>query len=75
MANPSDKKEKEFKVEIEVPDGVELTEEEIRSVSSHFDNSVIDTLGPNQVAMAKVIAKAKTEEVTPKTIVNAKVKN
>jgi hypothetical protein len=75
MAKLTDKTQKELQVEVQVPEGVELSEEELKEIAAEFDNKLVETVGAGRTALAaKVIVIPKVEEVSPKTVVVPKVK-
>jgi hypothetical protein len=75
VAKFTDKTKKEMEVEVQVPEGVELTEEELKGIASEFENTVVETVSAERAAVAlKVKVIPKIEEVQPKVVVVPKVK-
>jgi len=75
MAKFEDKSKKEARIEVHVPEGLELSEEELQGIRSEFETSVVDTVAAGRAVVAlKVKVIPQTEEVSPKIITIPKVK-
>ena len=75
MAKFEGSSKKEAKIEVQVPEGLELSEDELQSIRTEFENSVVDTVSAGRAAVAlKVKVIPQTEEVSPKIITVPKVK-
>jgi ABC-type Fe3+ transport system substrate-binding protein len=66
---------REVRVQVELPEGLDLTEEQIKEIASEFEADVVDTVTATRAAAVAVkdIVVGKVEEVRPKTKVIPKV--
>jgi hypothetical protein len=66
--------EQEVQLEIRVPKGVQLSQEEIDKITADFQGEQVDTVAAERaLAAAKDVAVVKVEEVRPKAKVVGKV--
>lgn len=69
-----DKSSGSREIEVQVPEGLELSDSELQQIHEEMQGELVDVVSPDRAAALKVKVIPKTEEVQPKLVVVPKVK-